>query len=170
MLLWVWLQKRGGSMTDALKREAFDLARRWFDNMTSVFHVVEDRPPYAPQWPGQLRDEHDRPIWTAAVNARVNVVLTENLKDGPPLDAAGIRSWGRVMYFHPDAFIAFLGELGDFYETTRTLDAGSSLPPADSPAGIELSPEITTFLRIIEAQAREDLPGTGGAVESEGDA
>jgi predicted nucleic acid-binding protein len=84
VLLWIWLQKRNGVMTEALKRESFDIARRWFEVMSSVFKVVEDRPPYAPQWTDSPRDENDRPLWTAAVNAGAQVVVTENLRDGHP--------------------------------------------------------------------------------------
>lgn len=47
---WIRLTRYGGPLTESVKRETFDLARRWFDVMTTVFHVVGDRPPYDRLW------------------------------------------------------------------------------------------------------------------------
>ena len=52
--------------------------------MTRIFRVVEDSPPHEALWAPVPSDEDDLPIWTTAVRAGAHVVVTENLKDGPP--------------------------------------------------------------------------------------
>lgn len=163
VLLWIWLQKRGRQMTDGLKREAFDVARRWFDRMTLVFHVVEDRPPYAPQWTDTPQDADDRPVWTAAVNARAGIVITANLKDGPPLDEDGIRTWNNTMYFDPPTFIHALSRVIQEVETNDAphpgSEAGTNIQHGSAQGAIEQMPEaIFRFLRQIEARAAAELP------------
>ena len=163
VLLWIWLQKRGGHITSMLKREAFDVARRWFLRMTTVFHVVEDRPPYAPQWSESPHDENDRPVWTAAVNGRAHVVLTANLKDGPPVDSDGFRTWGEVIYFHPDEFVEALDRVGHSFETMTPPQFDEDHAPfvdvTATPAEEgQFSPEVLRFLRAIEQRAQDELP------------
>jgi hypothetical protein len=137
-------------MTDTLKRESFDIARRRFEHMTTVFQVVEDAPPYASQWIYAPSDEHDRPIWTAAVRAKADVVLTENLKDGPPPDNHGVRGWGRITYLHPDEFMGLLDKIGHFYETGQQADEETGDPG--------LSPTVQAFLQQVDTRARTELP------------
>ncbi len=148
VLVWIRLSNHASPLTNAAKRDAFDFVSQWFRRMTDVFHVVEDRPPYAAQWTDTPRDEDDRPVWTAAVNARADVVVTLNLKDGPPLDADGIQSWGRIMYFDPDRLIAILKNVGDFYETGQALDRQSSQDESSTGTtdDIELASDIRAFL------------------------
>lgn len=93
---------------DAAWRACSRLARRWFDIMTAVFHVVDDRPPSEEPWPGGPRDERDVPIWNAAMRAGADFVVTENLRDGPPPNEQGIQEHRGIRYIHPDDFIAAL--------------------------------------------------------------
>jgi hypothetical protein len=153
-------------MTEALKREAFDIADRWFRVMAEVFDVVEDGPPHAPLWTDTPRDEADRPIWTAAVRVRADVVVTENLKDGPPVDEGGIQSWNRVMYVHPDRFIDSLDWVGHGLETgqePKSVDEGVVAPTSanDAASNTGFSPLIRAFLLDVDRRASTELsPGT----------
>lgn len=108
LLLWLHAWKSGGRLSPSLRRETSDIAKRWFRVMSAVFHVVEDRPPHEPLWTESLSDEDDRPIWTAAVRAGVDVVVTLNLRDGPPQDADGLRVWNGLVFMDPETFIRLL--------------------------------------------------------------
>jgi len=161
VLLWIWLHQRGGSMTESLKRESFDIARRWLQRMSSVFYVVEDRPPHEPLWTDTPRDEDDRPIWNAAVRAGALVVVTDNLKDGPPDDDDGFQVWNDVMYMHPAEMAETLDRLGQFFETSQQSAAERAEPTRsidDMVHSEALSPTILHFLRMVEWRARTELP------------
>lgn len=150
VLVLIWLWKRGGQLTGALRREASEVAHRWFDYVTTVLRVVEDCPPYEDQWTDSPRDTHDRPIWTAAVRAGAHFVVTENLKDGPPEDSEGYRVWNDIVYVHPDQFLEFLDG------GTDIVDASAADEILVSQAG--LSASTLRFLRLIEVWASAELP------------
>ena len=87
------------------------------ERVSPYFDMVEDKPPFAPAWTTPMRDEQDAPIWTAAVRARANVIVTENLIDGPPLDDRGLRAYNGILYLSGEAFVSELDWWGDYYET-----------------------------------------------------
>jgi hypothetical protein len=112
LLTWIWLKKRGADpSSDAAWSECSELAHRWFDVMTAVFRVVDDRPPSEEAWPGGPRDERDVPIWTAAVRVRADFVVTENLRDGPPPDDRGVREHDGIVYISPGDLVRMLREV-----------------------------------------------------------
>jgi hypothetical protein len=160
--LRIWLRKRGGVMNEALQREASDVARRWFDYVTAVFRVVEDCPPYEAQWTNTPRDVDDRPIWTAAVRAGAQIIVTENLKDGPPADSNGLQIWGGILFIHPEKLIQTLDWLGSRASSGRAPVRGYRPPSqtqeddaADEP---QLTPDVVRFLLNVEERAAVDLP------------
>ena len=87
--------------------------------------MVDDHPPYEPDWNADVPDPWDQPVWTAAVRGNANVVVTENLKDGPPPSVEGVREHRGIVYLHPDELLRSL----DVYATlivrprVRTLDS-----------------------------------------------
>lgn len=161
--LWVRIRRSDGNLNNAWKCEAFDEAHRWFEIMTAVFHVVEDRPPHEPQWTESPSDLHDRPIWTAAVRSNAHFVVTENLKDGPPEDKDGHRVWGKTVYVHPDQFLDFLEGWASIVEGARPIalegEDHSVAPLVDAPGPeVELSPLVRRVLLAAEMRAQDELP------------
>lgn len=108
LLTWRWLLGKSGETPDVAWRLCSQAAHEWFDIMSAVFRVMEDAPPHEPLWTETPRDPHDRPIWTSAVRARAHVVVTDNLRDGPPPDERGLRRWGGILYAAPDHVVAAL--------------------------------------------------------------
>ena len=153
VLQWIRLSQYGGPLSESVKRETFDLARRWFDVMTTVFHVVEDRPPYDRLWSETLSDEHDRQIWTAAVRSRAHMVVTDNLRDAPPPDQDGLQIWDGILFVHPDTCLAFLAWLTrprvsiDDAEQSSDPSPTATTRPDDSRG---LHPRILEFLRATD--------------------
>jgi hypothetical protein len=166
---WLWLKRRAGDVSEASRRGLSDLAKRWFRIMTTVFEVVDDKPPPAPLWTETPRDDDDLPIWTAAVRAKADVIVTENLDDGPPPDEDGLRHYQGIWYVHPDDFVALLDWWGHLYETgqSRTYHEReeSSTVDAAPPQGADeedLTPaSISAFIEALIRRAREQLPTSG---------
>jgi len=46
VMMWIRLSRHVGPMANAVKNDAFDFVRRWFQRMTEVFEVVDDRLPF----------------------------------------------------------------------------------------------------------------------------
>lgn len=128
---WLWLGRHGPDTSNAARRAHSEAACRWFGIMTVVFRVVEDAPPQVSFWTDSPRDPHDRPIWTAAVRARAHVVVTDNLRDGPPSDDRGLRQWNRILYVAPDHVVAALDWWADEVASGRGVDDPSlpGVPP-----------------------------------------
>jgi hypothetical protein len=162
VLVWIRLSNHDSPLTNAAKRDAFDFVRLWFRRMTAVFHVVEDRPPYAAQWTETPRDEDDLPIWTAAVNAGADMVVTLNLKDGPPVNDEGLRVWNSTLYLHPENCAVVLKWWGDVFETGQQPILVRAVAPdaglGDATGTQELSPDVLAFIRVIERRAAAELP------------
>jgi hypothetical protein len=73
--------------------------------VSPVFRFVDDHPPFEAQWTEDVTDQWDQPVWTAAVRGNARVVVTENLKHGPPRNADGVREHNGIVYLHPDFFL-----------------------------------------------------------------
>jgi len=87
-----WIKSRGVPATNRDRRRLSEESHRWFHAVSAALQVVEDRPPLEPMWTPNPSDEEDAPIWTAAVRGKAHFVITQNLRDGPPINAAGIRT------------------------------------------------------------------------------
>lgn len=145
VLLWLWLKRRGPDLSEGSKKRVSEAAHRWFEVMTAVFCAVDDRPPLESAWVESLPDAHDAPIWSAAIRAKINVVVTENLKHGPPADEHGLQGYEGVLYMHPARFTELLDMWGDFYETGRErepeAEATAEAPPPTTSGDVEASLE-----------------------------
>lgn len=81
VLTWRWLTARGPSDEIGLTRSANRMLRR----LLQVMHFVSlSGTVGATPWPG-LRDAEDVPIWTTAVVAGAQYVISHNTTDFPPL-------------------------------------------------------------------------------------
>lgn len=149
LFTWLWLGRHGPDLSNAAKRAHSAAARRWFETMTTVFRVVDDRPPQEPLWTETPRDPHDRPIWTAAVRARAHVVITDNLRDGPPPDHQGLRRWDGILYATPDHVVKAL----DWWEGVAAEEAAYDAPT---------TPDVPPLLLAIE-RAVLGLPPASGS-------
>ncbi len=146
VLTRIWLARftaEGLGTSQSVRRLSVE-AHAWFERMSEVFHVVDDRPPHEPAW--EMRDVYDRHLWTAAKRAGARTVITQNLKDGPPPNDAGVRVWENTVYLHPRVFVDWLDWLGDLVETKGEAVRRGAEPPT---AGIPLSPEVEAFLRSV---------------------
>ncbi len=167
VLAWIWLRKRGGDMSRAARRELSDVAGRWFDTMTEAFRVVEDAPPAEPLWTALPRDPNDRAIWSAAVRAGADAVITEKMKDGPPADEQGVRRWADIVYVHPHELIDLLDVLARAVSPDQRRGAvesdrqpsrhGQTVEEGPGPSEI-LSPAIVELLRALDRRANEAIP------------
>ncbi|MBA2355398.1 MAG: PIN domain-containing protein [Acidobacteria bacterium] len=158
VLTWLWIRRNGGEVSEWARRAHSVEAHRWFSSMTDLFHVVEDRPPLAASWSDPMRDPHDAPIWTAAVRARAALVVTDNLRDGPPLGGDGLRSWRGIVYVSPDDLIRFLDAwrtaLDEDASPDRSADSDRDGGDAGSAGLAESSPRLLALLRAIENRPR----------------
>lgn len=158
LLTWLWLKRHAGPMNDAAWRRLSRDAHRWFEIMSTVFHLVDDRPPLVPMWTAGPADPHDAPIWTAAVRASADCVVTDNLADAPPADDRGLHIYAGVAYIVPTEFVLLLDLWGRFL-TTGELPLGPTLMDAAPPstgalpgAGSVLSPGVVNWLRSLVQQ------------------
>jgi PIN domain len=161
LLARLWLKRHGGGWTGELERQHSREMHTWFRHMTAAFRVVDDRPPPAPLWTAQPRDEHDVPIWTAAVRAHANFVVTENLVDGPPPDAAGVRHYGGITYVHPTDFLSLLELWGSLIEMRQPPIVAvmvALLEGLDAP--VQLSPQLEAYLGELESRFSTREPGS----------
>ncbi|MBX6771302.1 MAG: hypothetical protein IRY83_06225, partial [Chloroflexi bacterium] len=116
LLTWLWLGRRGGDLSDSAWRDCSRDFKKWFQRVTAVFEVVEDRPPAAASWTDSPIDEWDVPIWTAARRGRAHAIVTENLADGPPPDADGVQQHEGIFFVHPAQFLEMLEHLAEIRE------------------------------------------------------
>jgi hypothetical protein len=162
LLAWKHFRDHPGNVSTSQWRGEFsDRAKRWFAWVSEVFEVVEDRPPYEPQWTAEPTDPWDQPVWTAAVRSRAVIVVTENLKDGPPPDSRGIRQYRDIRYLHPNFFVDLMDIWADLMWESRfpQLEAGD-IEPASSgpevPAGMRQT--INEILRQADFGTHDEPP------------
>jgi hypothetical protein len=169
VLTWLWLERNGGDFSDQAWRRCSEQAHRMFAHLTTAFTVVEDRPPDEPLWGVVPPDQWDVAPWNAAVRGQADFVVTENLKDGPPRNARGVRRHQGVTYIHPDDFLRVIAEYADYGSwsplgpTGRMLDAApEALPPPEErgvdSASFNLPPEIEALLATVSARLVEQAP------------
>jgi len=152
-LTWRWLQRHRGVL-DAHHWNACSAdAKKWFSITSAAFRVVEDCPPHERLWTPEPPDAWDIPLWTAAVRGDADVVVTENLQDGPPPDVHGLRSHAGVLLLDPDAFFQVLERWTDLLE-------GSMLPALPESMGVGGFPAVAP-----ERTESDDPPLLSSAIE-----
>jgi len=169
LLTWDWLKRNQSGQTDAAWKKCSDDSKAWFSLMTRYFRVVDDHPPYEHVWTDEPSDAWDIPIWTAAARAQQRfrgapvVIVTVNLKDGPPEDEHGLRRFQNVGFIHPQSFARLIDTWADFISTgelRRRAGRTRSPQPANAPSsGAEeaaLAPDIQELLRIVSARLGRD--------------
>ena len=108
LLTWLWIRRHGGDLSESSRRRCSVDFKKWYESLAVHFRVIEDRPPLEAMWTNEPRDPSDAPIWTAAVRlhrlypASCVLVITDNLKDGPPPDSRGLQLHENVLYIHPE--------------------------------------------------------------------
>lgn len=115
-LTWQWLQRHNSDQSAATWQACSTAAKSWFTLMTAVFRIAEDCPPPEDLWDSP-RDEWDVPIWSAAKRCGAHIIVTANLRDGPPEDERGRRSFQGVLWCHPDNFPRLLERWADLVAT-----------------------------------------------------
>jgi hypothetical protein len=128
--LWIWIKRvlrdeptpTGSSAWKALWERYSEEAHSWFARISPLVQVIEDQPPHEVAWADPHPDPDDAWLWNTARRVRADVVLTVNLRDGPPADAVGVRTYEGVTYIHPGVFLVLLDIVGGIYETERIPD------------------------------------------------
>jgi len=110
LLTWRWLQRHGGDLAPQSWRACSEDAKRFLQWVRVAFRIVDDRPPDEPFWTDRPRDEWDIPLWNAAIRSGADFIVTENLRDGPPPDAEGLRRHRGIVFVHPSEFLTLLEE------------------------------------------------------------
>jgi hypothetical protein len=161
LLTWHWLRKNGADVGEPARRRCSADFKKWYAKVAVHFHVVEDRPPLERMWTDAPRDPWDQPIWTAAVRTRMHLhtarimVITENLKDGPPPNQDGMQLHDDVLYIHPKQAVrviavwtnlALTGNVPDEAELLTDLRGSPQPEPYISAQSFDVSP---TLLRDI---------------------
>jgi hypothetical protein len=144
LLAWQYVRRHPDGIGTKPWRDDFsDATKRWYAWVSPVFRVVEDCPPYEPQWTREPSDPWDQPIWTAAVRGNAAIVATENLKDGPPADARGRRQYRGIDYIHPEKVLRLLDAWSDM-QFSKILPLLAAEDVAQQP------PEVMGETRVAE--------------------
>jgi hypothetical protein len=120
LLTWHWIKQNGDDLSPGARRQCSIDLKRWYAQVAVHFHVVEDRPPLAPMWTDTPRDPWDQPIWTAAVRTKalfpgsLVLVITSNLRDGPPIDQDGLRRFQDITFISPDEALLLIDAVAQF--------------------------------------------------------
>jgi hypothetical protein len=147
----------GSSAWEALWARYSDEAHRWFARMSPLCRVIEDREPHEPAWADPHPDPNDAWLWNTARRAGADLVVTANLRDAPPADAAGTRRHEQVGYIHPRVLLLLLAVWRDIHVAGRapnTIDA-----PIGSLVGIASAADLATVateLRAILARIADE--------------
>ena len=123
--LWIWIKKAlrrgpapaGSSAWKALWSRYSEEAHSWFARISPLVQVIEDQPPHEPAWADPHPDPNDAWLWNTARRVDADLVVTVNLRDGPPPDVEGTRQHERIAYIHPEALTVFLDVWSDIFET-----------------------------------------------------
>jgi hypothetical protein len=165
LLTWTWLQRHQGELTTATWQACSADAKRWFTIMTAVFRVVDDCPPQEDAWDSP-RDPWDVPIWSAAKRSGARIIVTANLRDGPPPDERGRQIFEGVVWCHPEVFARLIDLWADAVATGEREDAEDAAPivprteASGSPAGLSASarPESSLALLLEVIDQASDRP------------
>ena len=163
--LWIWIKKAlrreqvptGSSAWKALWRRYSEEAHAWFSRVNPHIHVVDDREPHEPAWIAPHPDPNDAWLWNTARRVHADIVITVNLKDGPPVDLERLRRHEHVIYVHPDIFAAFLNVWGALLETGEVPDDPDALiRDTAGQRGTREIQAIAVLLRAILAQIADE--------------
>lgn len=91
-------------ISTADERRLSGLANAMLLALLPVMEFVSVVPPFAPAWPA-ARDSDDAPIWMAAVRAKAQFVISHNLRDFPPRNAAGLCAHGGIEFITVANFV-----------------------------------------------------------------
>jgi PIN domain len=144
VLTWLWLKRHGNDFSDRAWEQCSIDAKRMFARLTPYFHVVDDCPPAASLW-NNPSDAWDIPIWTAAKRSDASFIVTDNLSDGPPLNAEGYREFDDVNFVHPSDLLAVLDYLANIVEG----DELATLPDEPTATEDDLPAVFRGFLRSL---------------------
>jgi len=163
--LWIWIKRTfrrsqpptGSSGWKALWTRYSQEAHIWFSRVSPHIHVIDDGEPHEPAWIEPHPDPNDAWLWNAARRINADVVVTVNLRDGPPIDAAGVRTHDGITYIHPAVFMLLLTILGGIFETGRIPDDTVELVQRFMGPGSNFNPSIVAAqLRAILAKIAEE--------------
>ncbi|MGE3273324.1 MAG: PIN domain-containing protein [Chloroflexota bacterium] len=176
LLTWLWIRRHASDTSEAARRRCSADFKVWYANVAVNFHVVEDRPPLAEMWTDSPTDPWDAPIWTAAVRAREAfgvqhvLVITDNLRDSPPLNQRGLRTFAGVTFLHPEDLQGVISRWLNL-RLTGNQPPDEELPPsaarrmqdseeASAPRA-DILQLVTELLEVEESAPSEDAPDTG---------
>jgi hypothetical protein len=161
LLTWRWIKRHGDELSEWARRQCSVDLKRWYEQVAVHFHVVEDRPPLEPMWTDVPRDPWDQPVWTAAVRTKaifpgsVVLVITSNLRDGPPVDQDGLRRFQEITFVSPDEAIQIIEAVAQV--ESRGSSPGLGQQPSQVPE--RFLPVLASIVAKIEALGmRPDSP------------
>ena len=170
LLTWLWIRRHDNDTSESARRQCSANFKVWYANVAVHFQVVEDRPPLAEMWTDTPPDLWDAPIWTAAVRAldlydRSGViVVTDNLKDGPPPDEHGLRQYNHVAFIHPVDLVQMVARWQNISLTGMPAPADELHPEARSGSSLserdDLGSSIEAFLRLLWQPPEQDNDST----------
>ena len=168
-LLWIrnWMLGGGTRLTMAVRRQLLEESNRWMDFVRPHFHVIEDKPVHTPAWSEWKPAPPEAPIWVAARQIQVDVIVTRNLRSGPPANEGGAHVFEDVLYLDPVMLAAFLDRWGDICQTgnlipdltDETADAARASVACDGDADegeATLPPAILEFLVNVARRRAEE--------------
>jgi hypothetical protein len=161
LLTWRWIKRHGDDLSEWARRQCSVDLKRWYAHVAVHFHVVEDRPPLEPMWTETPRDPWDQPVWTAAVRAKalyagaLVLVITSNLRDGPPVDQGGLRRSQEITFVNPDEAIQLI-------DAVAQVKSSGSLPAFGEQPG--QTPE--RFLPLLASMSARIEPPSDSPSES----
>jgi hypothetical protein len=159
LLTWMWLQRRGTELSTAAWQACSADAKRWFTIMTAVFQVIDDCPPPEETWDSP-RDTWDVPIWSAAKRSGAHVIVTANLRDGPPTDRQGRQVFEGVIWCHPVMFAKVIDLWADIVATGGNEGAGDTDPTMPGPDALGRS--VRSWASVSPAPTLDLLLGLMG--------
>jgi hypothetical protein len=109
-VLTVQRLRRLPSLSAADERQLSASANAMLTALLQVMTFVTVVPPFDPAW-AEATDAGDLPIWSAAVRAGAQFVISHNLRDFPPRNTDGLCAHAGIEFITPAHFVAeYLGE------------------------------------------------------------